>query len=221
LPSGRTLSAGPATHGRLIVTMVDIALPPLLEAWGCDQDLWSKIRSKKPLIEMVESGDEAAARERLDMLRRSPSISGDDTPCPAQLAAWGCDEELWGKIRSKKPLLALVDAGDEQGVRERLEKLRGSIAAEVKKPARSEGQYDKNKQQGKAKSLEAGYVMTGTLPTGFDPLPVEELFTRRVAAKLQKDYDLADKLQQEIVDLGVYINDHARTWNVPKSAKRY
>ena len=63
-------------------------MPAVLEAWGCDAQLWSKIRAKQVLIDLANAGDETAARERIERLRNSPSITGaDDIALPAQLEA--------------------------------------------------------------------------------------------------------------------------------------
>ena len=195
-----------------------------LEAMGCDEELWSKIRSKKPLISLAEAGDEAAVRERLEMLRKSPSITGFEAELPAELVAWGYTQELWSKIKSKKPLVELAAAGDEAAARARLVKLEAAIAAEAEAPAKSPPKPTSAPKAArapkKAKPLSEGYALSGELPDGFDAAPVEALLAERVAAKLGKDYALADQLQANIEALGVFVNDRTRTWSTVRATVR-
>ena len=51
---------------------------------------------------------------------------------PAQLAAWGCDLELWNAIKSKGSLLKLVESGNEEYARKRLDRMRELVAADAK-----------------------------------------------------------------------------------------
>ena len=43
---------------------------------------------------------------------------------PPKLAEWGCDAELWNAIKSKRSLLKLMDSGNEEYARKRLERAR-------------------------------------------------------------------------------------------------
>lgn len=45
---------------------------------------------------------------------------------PPELKRMGCDDELWGKIRAKKAFIRLIDAGDEEGAKARLEQVRNA-----------------------------------------------------------------------------------------------
>ena len=47
-------------------------------------------------VKLIEAGDEAGAKERLEKLRNAPSITGAKVEMPAVLSSWGCDEALWG-----------------------------------------------------------------------------------------------------------------------------
>jgi len=191
----------------------EVPMPAILEGWGCDAKLWSKVRSKAALIKLAEEGDEVGAKERIAMLRASPSITGETADLPTQLATWGCDAELWSKVRSKQALISLSEKGDEVAVRERLAKLRTSIAAEdARKAAPAAVATPGAKNSKLARPLSDGYSLKGALPEGFDAAAVEALLARRVEAKLIKDYASADALQKEIVDMGVYLNDRERWW---------
>ena len=96
-----------------------VPMPDKLAEWGCDDTLWSQVRSKQPLIDFAEAGDENAARERIAMLRASPSITGAGAhaPLPENIASMGCDAELWSKVRSKQALIDLAAGGNEEQVR--------------------------------------------------------------------------------------------------------
>ena len=50
---------------------------------------------------------------------------------PAQLEAWGCDAALWDAIKSKGSLLKLVEAGNEEYARRRIERMRELVAADA------------------------------------------------------------------------------------------
>jgi len=172
----------------------------------------------------VEAGDEAGARERLERLRNSPSITGYEAELPAELITWGYTAELWSKVKSKKPLVDLAAAGDEAEARTRLVKLEAVIAAEAetaaKKPPKAAPTPKAARAPKKAKPLSEGYTLRGALPDGFDAAPVEALLAQRVAAKLAKDYTLADQLQTDIASLGVFVNDRTRTWGTEEPKKR-
>ena len=45
-------------------------LPDALIAWGCDEELWSKVSNKKGLLDLLEKGDEERGRARIARLRR-------------------------------------------------------------------------------------------------------------------------------------------------------
>lgn len=193
-------------------------MPAILGEWGCDAQLWAKVRSKKPLIEWARDGEEAKARERIDMLKNAPSVVAPKKPSflgykregdldlqvdakkvdemlrarkenqlkrdfdaadaireelkgmdidindkrktwrvrtersktrsdaravarseklgtreklelPAKLAELGCDAELWDAIHSKDALLRLVEQGNDEYARRRIERMRELTAA--------------------------------------------------------------------------------------------
>ena len=45
-------------------------LPEALIAWGCDEELWSKVSNKKGLLDLLEKGDEERGRAPIARLRR-------------------------------------------------------------------------------------------------------------------------------------------------------
>ena len=45
--SGRTDTA---------VSTVDAPMPPVLQEWGCDEELWAKVHAKGKLIRMADAG---------------------------------------------------------------------------------------------------------------------------------------------------------------------
>merc|ERR1719387_2619564 len=104
---------------RNIVINDKLELPPILKEWGCNEEMWAKVRSKQVLVDMANAGDEAGAKDRIAMLRRSPTISGGSLDMPPVLQEWGCDEELWAKVRAKRVLIQMASAGDEAGAKER------------------------------------------------------------------------------------------------------
>ena len=183
------------TISRCCAPSMDVAMPAVLANWGCDDELWSKIRSKNALLKLVEDGDEAGARERLDMLRNAPSVvSSTAKPSGAlelspTLVEWGVDAALWRDVRDKQSLLDLAAAGDEDKARERIDFVRRAV-----------------------KSGGSGYRLKGSVPAGFDVEVVEPLLVRRIDAKKARDFDAADALQAELQAMGVLINDRQRTW---------
>ena len=75
------------------------------------------------------TGSKDGGRER----RPSPKAPAEFVPVemPAQLAEWGCDAALWDAIKSKGSLLKLVEAGNEEYARKRLERMRELVAADA------------------------------------------------------------------------------------------
>ena len=62
-------------------------LPPQLEEWGCDADLWSQVRKKRSLIKLAEGGDEERFRARVAKLRQMLTAAADAEPPPAAKAS--------------------------------------------------------------------------------------------------------------------------------------
>ena len=65
------------------------------------------------------------------------------------------------------------------------------------------------------KPLTDGYTPSGPLPAGLDVAVVSSMLRQRVQAKLDKRYDEADRIQHELVRMGVVCNDRLRTWSAP------
>ena len=194
----------------------EIAMPAVLAAWGCDEDLWSKVRSKAALVKMANEGAEAAARERIEMLRNAPSVTGAEPAMPSELVDLGCDEELWSKVRSKTALCKLVQSGDLEGAKSRLAIIRASAPAVGGQAFERRKAKREARNAGGAKPLSEGYTLKGTLPASVDTAAVAALVAKRVDAKLSKDYDAADALQLELLGMGVEVNDRARTYYNPR-----
>lgn len=160
-----------------------------------------------------------AARERIDTLRKSPSITGAPIELPAKLAGWGLDESTWSQIRSKATLLALADADDEAAARAKIDQLRKAIAAEeAARPPTGGEAFERRKARreasntGVAKPLSSGYTLEGVLPPTVDSDRVALMIQQRVEAKQAKDYAAADNLQEELKSMGVLVNDRKRTY---------
>lgn len=196
-----------------------IPLPAALKRLGCDDDLWSKIRAKEAFVRLLDAGDEEGAKVRLEQVRNAPSVKGEQWKMPETLGAWGCDEELWSKIRSKRALLELERSGDEEAGRSRIAKIREAVAAEEAEAAAAPAKQPARKPRAprsegsKARPLSEGYTLDGEPPAGADVAEIEKLLAARVEAKLQKEYATADSIQEQLIGMGVYCNDRLRTWS--------
>jgi len=207
-----------------------IPLPAELKKMGCDNDLWSKIRDKDAFVRLLEAGDEAGVKERLDKLRNAPSVTGERLEMPAVLTEWGCDQQLWDSARAKSRLYNAASSGDEAEAKRLIEMIKLAVAKEAVRPtlpprATAAPKAPKAPKKaasggGKARPLTAGYTLDGEPPAGVDLPAVEKLLADRVAAKLAKDYETADRLQAELQAIGVFTNDRLRTWSGTRSAKQ-
>jgi hypothetical protein len=217
-------------------------MPPVLLEWGCDAALWEMVRGKQALIKLADAGDEAACRERIAMLRRSPSITKRDdiSEMPAVLSDWGCDVQLWARVKSKAALaeLAALGAEGEELGRARISHIRLKIAEEdaaaadtlarrrakklskpskwAKKASRGgeplTGEPRPGEEGGGRKTRSfAGYRRAGALPEGLDMIAIEGLLAKRKEAKFARNFEEADALQKQLKDLGVRVNDKRRT----------
>ena len=63
------------------------------------------------------------------------------------------------------------------------------------------------------------YKPYGRLPQGFDAMRVQALVDERCEAKAKKNYAKADVLQEEIVKMGVRLDDRWRTWSCEVSGR--
>ena len=235
-------------------------MPAVLATWGCDEAMWSKVRAKSVLVQLAADGDEAAGRERIALLRRSPSIAGD-LAMPPQFAACGGDEALWEQVRSKHSTNELCASGDEEAVRARVASLRVKIRAEAEAAAATAARRKQKKERKGSKWAkkaqrradggllpeelaaaesaakrqqwlkkqkvpglplsERGYSLAGELPDSVDVGAVEALLKRRFEAKKAKDYDAADEMQDQLLAMGVGVNDRRRTYFDSKSGWSY
>ena len=69
------------------------------------------------------------------------------------------------------------------------------------------------KRRGQKRS-ESSYALFGSLPASFDGPRAQALVASRAQAKSNKHYAEADKLQVELVAMGVKLDDRRRTWSV-------
>ena len=68
---------------------------------------------------------------------------------------------------------------------------------------------------GAAAAASVPYAQYGPLPKGFDAEAARDLVNARVTAKETRDFTQADALQQELLSMGVRLDDRWRTWSVP------
>ena len=209
----------------------EVVMPRILEAWGCDAELWAKVRSKGSLIKLANAGDEQTARERIAMLRNAPSVTGVSIALPAELVALGCDEATWAKVRSKRSLITLA-AEDKEAARRRIEIVRTSAPSAPAGPRPRGGTMPGERPAPTGADAGpprmGGYALEGTLPAGVDADVVAALMARRAASKRDKDYATADQLQDELISMGIFINDRTRQYfdvanrpvAVPKEEKK-
>lgn len=136
---------------------------------------------------------------------------------PPLLAEWGCDEELWIKIKNKRSLEKLAAQGEKEHAKKRIASLRETIAnaaPPAPTPAPS-GTVDKNRKKQIAKIRKTGpYELYGEVPAGMDASSISVLVEKRSAAKVSKDYAAADALREELKEMGVTIRDDLRSWYV-------
>jgi len=181
------------------------------------------------------------------VLRTAVKLQADDEGMPAELGAWGCDEELWSKIRGAKgSLRKLAREGDETAARKRISSIRKLVgeeeanpeAAAAKQAAAAEAKMQaalakkeqtvETKDQRKEKftnprtadakgsrPLKAGYELYGSLPADFDGEAAKALVKARQEAKIARDFEAADGLQEKLAGMGVRLDDRRRTWSVP------
>ena len=46
-----------------------MSVPPELRAWGCDDELWKRVKNKNALRRLARLGDEVHGRQRILALR--------------------------------------------------------------------------------------------------------------------------------------------------------
>jgi len=140
----------------------------------------------------------------------------DTNEMPARLADWGCDEELWAKVRSKRILIEWAQSGEEGKARERLEMLRN--APSVLSPAAAKAS---SAQRPAGKPMSRTYTREGDLTTPADEAQIERILADRIQAKLKRDYEEADALRDELrVAHSVEVFDKRRAWRLIGSRKR-
>lgn len=172
----------------------DDSMPELLGDWGCDAELWAKIRGAKgSLRKLARLGDEAQGRKRIASIR---TLVEQEEADPAAAAA---------KAAERRAALDTPKAKKESTVLTKEER-----ASQFSNPRAATAAG--------AKPLKAGYELKGELPAGYDAAPVVALVNERVAAKIARDFAKADALQEQLVGMGVRLDDRRRTWSPPDAA---
>jgi len=133
-----------------------------------------------------------------------------ETEMPAILAEWGCDTELWSKVRSKRILLEWARDGKEAEARERIEMLKN--APSVLAPPKEKGAAPSPKPKRESSSLE--YTREGDLKPEVDVEKVDGMLRERMQHKLKRDFDAADAIREELTGMGIDIFDKRKTWRV-------
>ena len=84
----------------------------------------------------------AVAKEEAAAARARPPSTAAASPAmptemPALLGEWGCDDELWVAIRSKKKLMRFAECGREVDARRFIQKVRNLVRRRPSPPPRS------------------------------------------------------------------------------------
>ena len=187
----------------LIVPAAGLAMPTALSRGG----------TARMVVARHANGDAptALSRGRTACMVVSRRDNGNEqvSTMPADLAEWGCDEELWSALRAggRSSLKKLLRDGRQELCRERIDKLRVSV---------QQGPEDAPKRR-----LRGGYVLSGVTPEGFDVRAAEALIEARTDAKHAKEFETADALESQLLALGVILNDKhgSRSWCVESAAE--
>lgn len=131
----------------------DTLMPPELAAWGCDEELWGKIKGAKgSLRKLARDGDETRARARLANIRRNIA---EDEANPEAAAA-----RLTAKAQEKAAVKQVLKSATKgSGSEERAREFTNARAAGAKG----------------ARPLKSGYELFGSIPDGFDGAAAEAL----------------------------------------------
>ena len=87
------------------------------------------------LLALHEQRALAAAAAAAPAVSEASWFEGD--PMPAQLAAWGCSEELWDRVKDKKALVRLAAVASEARGRRRIERLKLTVIPRDEAAARA------------------------------------------------------------------------------------
>lgn len=87
------------------------------------------------LLALHEQRALAAAAAAAPAVSEASWSEGD--PMPAQLAAWGCSEELWERVKDKKALVRLAAVASEARGRRRIERLKLTVIPRDEAAARA------------------------------------------------------------------------------------
>jgi hypothetical protein len=87
------------------------------------------------LLALHEQRALAAAAAAAPAVSEASWFEGD--PMPAQLAAWGCSEELWDRVKDKRALVRLAAVASEARGRRRIERLKLTVIPRDEAAARA------------------------------------------------------------------------------------
>jgi hypothetical protein len=160
-----------------------------------------------------------------DVIRRAPQMqeaaspaSLPPKPLPPLLEEWGCDDELWSKIKNKRSLEKLARDNEEEHARKRIESLRATIAASPPPAPRAATSTKKRDSPKKSKApvrKDGPYELFGKVPDETDVAAIQALVDQRAAAKLSNDYAAADEIRIRLKEtMGVTVRDDLRTWHI-------
>ena len=71
---------------------------------------------------------------------------------------------------------------------------------------------DKKRTWEARKKPTPAYRLEGDAPAGVDMAAVKDILGKRIEAKKTRDFDAADELQKELLNMGIYVNDKLRTY---------
>ena len=210
---------GFATTSRLTMPRMQesLALTPQLIELGCDEALWSEVRNKQALLDMVDN--EEQCRKRIEFLKRAVA-TGDDGSAPSRKQARLAQPfTLFGEAPEGIDVAAvealLAERVEAKKVRdfERADEIRAQLLTmEV---------YinDKQRSWSKAKTPSGGFSLKGPAPEGVDIAAVEAILEERTLAKKARDFGKADELQEQLTAMEVFVNDRERTWQARKEKR--
>jgi len=178
-------------RGAVLLQLETEGMPAELEAWGCDEALWSKIRGAKgSLRKLVREGDEATGRKRIASIRKLVEEEEADPDAAAARQAAAAQAKKEAALAQKEETVETAE--------ERAEKFSNPRTASASG----------------ARSLKAGYELKGDIPEGFDGGAAEQMVMERQQAKIARDFATADELQAKLIAMGVFLDDRRRTWSV-------
>ena len=104
------LLIGSPLRGNFVSVLMDLSalkstkpLPPLLAEWGCDEELWSKIKQKRSLEKLMEEKREEQGKKRIASLRELIANAPSPAPAPVLKKVGAQPRKPAAKIDKKGP----------------------------------------------------------------------------------------------------------------------